>query len=697
MAASLVFLLGHSWVYRFSTDDAFISFRYARNFAEGHGLVFNPGLERVEGYSNFLWVLLLGAFHRLGAPIEPTALALSLAATAALWVLVARETLRIPPGQGRAALVLIPCWALAITRSVAVWSSSGLETRLFETLLVAGALRLNTEIEALDRGETRRPWAAVLLGFATWTRADGMLLAGMAIAVAALYLLWRRRLPIQRIAVQVAPFIVLVAFQFGFRLAYYGEWLPNTYYAKLDGRTAWGVGWVYLGSFLLEYATYLWIPLIVLAARQLAAERRSFLLLLIGGMMLSHLLYVVAIGGDHFEYRPLDVVFPFAFLLLYHGARRLAATTRGARILCAYTVALAIGLWQIPFQSHRQFVDHYLAGFPGRRLNRPEAKEYLSPDRDPITRLPGFRQIAQAHRRLLIRSTSNFAGIRREEHRHFLATVRPLGRVLRQMIAAGVLPPDFYVALPCVGVIPFDSGIRTLDQHGLTDAHVAHSEFQGRETLGHDKMASLEYARSRGVDLWCGTHPVGRLASDDFHKLLRRSSMGEGSGVAAEIAPGLYLLGEPPGGIEQLARRAPRLNFVDVKVLGKGLVDGWIAQYRERVQRAPNDDFTRLQLAILLGDRGQASEALALAEPVVARLPNDPEAWIQLGWLRAGAGKQNEARAAYERALSSARARGQLDVLARAERMLAKLSTSTAAPTLTPPGRDPAAPPPPAP
>ena len=44
----------------FLCDDAFISFRYARNLLEGHGLVFNPG-ERVEGYTNLLWVLELAA------------------------------------------------------------------------------------------------------------------------------------------------------------------------------------------------------------------------------------------------------------------------------------------------------------------------------------------------------------------------------------------------------------------------------------------------------------------------------------------------------------------------------------------------------------------------------------------------------------------------------------------------------------
>ena len=54
--------------YHFLGDDAFISFRYARNLAEGHGLVWNPG-EAVEGYTNFLWVVLMAA--GIGAGAEP--------------------------------------------------------------------------------------------------------------------------------------------------------------------------------------------------------------------------------------------------------------------------------------------------------------------------------------------------------------------------------------------------------------------------------------------------------------------------------------------------------------------------------------------------------------------------------------------------------------------------------------------------
>ena len=46
-------------------DDAFISFRYAENFAAGNGLVFNAG-ERVEGFTNLSWTVLFGLIMSVG-------------------------------------------------------------------------------------------------------------------------------------------------------------------------------------------------------------------------------------------------------------------------------------------------------------------------------------------------------------------------------------------------------------------------------------------------------------------------------------------------------------------------------------------------------------------------------------------------------------------------------------------------------
>jgi hypothetical protein len=47
-------------------EDAMISMRYARNLAEGHGLVWNVGEEPIEGFTNLLWVLWMAVGHKLG-------------------------------------------------------------------------------------------------------------------------------------------------------------------------------------------------------------------------------------------------------------------------------------------------------------------------------------------------------------------------------------------------------------------------------------------------------------------------------------------------------------------------------------------------------------------------------------------------------------------------------------------------------
>ena len=59
------------------------------------------------------------------------------------------------------------------------------------------------------------------------------------------------------------------------RHAYYGEWLPNTYYAKVGGRAWWDMGLTYLGGFALEYGALLWIPLIALGSRLRSSWSRS--------------------------------------------------------------------------------------------------------------------------------------------------------------------------------------------------------------------------------------------------------------------------------------------------------------------------------------------------------------------------------------------------------------------------------------
>src|SRR5437763_8505938 len=91
-------LLAHLLVFNFVTDDAFISFVYARNLARHGQLVFNLG-ERVEGYTNFLWTVILAGLLKIGLMPEHTSRVLGAGLGIGTFVLVVRMARRIA-GEG---------------------------------------------------------------------------------------------------------------------------------------------------------------------------------------------------------------------------------------------------------------------------------------------------------------------------------------------------------------------------------------------------------------------------------------------------------------------------------------------------------------------------------------------------------------------------------------------------------------------
>ena len=82
----LCFVWQSLYYFPYIVDDTFIALRYARNLVDGHGLVFNPG-QRVEGYSNFLWVVLEAGLMYLGWPVITGIKLIGLVSGAAVGVL----------------------------------------------------------------------------------------------------------------------------------------------------------------------------------------------------------------------------------------------------------------------------------------------------------------------------------------------------------------------------------------------------------------------------------------------------------------------------------------------------------------------------------------------------------------------------------------------------------------------------------
>ena len=227
-----------AWLAVYQVDDAYIVYRYARSLASGAGFAFNPG-ERVEGVTCFLWTLALAPVHAIGLPLPKVAPFLTALFGLGCLVLVARRRERVDP---------LPPVLLISSAAFAYWSVGALETVPF-----AFVLTLTARAYARERGSGTGVRSALWLGVAALLRPETPLVA---LAFAAdRVLAGAGRGPQERfrdlarwagvILAIVVPFLV-------FRRLYFGEWLPNTYFAKTGApfSVLLANGWIYARSCL---------------------------------------------------------------------------------------------------------------------------------------------------------------------------------------------------------------------------------------------------------------------------------------------------------------------------------------------------------------------------------------------------------------------------------------------------------------
>lgn len=293
-------------------DDAMISMRYAKNFANGHGLVWNPG-EYVEGFTNLLWTLYMSAWHLLPIPPHLMSLPIQLTSLVALitagWQIysiieriIEEKWLRI------AALAMaVFYWPLIL------WSLLGMEVGII-TMMLMITVRI-----VLTKQLTSRNVILLygILGVMTLVRFDTVIYL---VAISG-YLMWRdREARMQHIAYLVATFAIFIGGQTAWRLAYYGEFFPNTYYLKMTGFPAFyritrGIYELFhfthqpgLVLFLLPIVWNLW--------------RRTPLTNLLLIVFCSACLYSCYVGGDAWEWygganRYILPVMPLYFILIF--------------------------------------------------------------------------------------------------------------------------------------------------------------------------------------------------------------------------------------------------------------------------------------------------------------------------------------------------------------------------------------------
>jgi hypothetical protein len=337
----------HVWQFRdFTVDDAAISYAYARNLAHGHGLVNIAGGPRVEGYTNFLWVMFLS----LGYLFWDNALQLPkiFSALAAGALVVGSAELAAALRGRRSPLDALPALFVAAIMPISYWAMSGLEGGLYMALIVWTTARLAAERDRPDA----RPWSALLAAGCALTRPDGMLV----LAAACFVRLFRDR-RIKRALVWYALALGPILAHLAFRYAYYAYPLPNTFYAKVHDNP-WkphdlidfdSIGWIYVRQLFDGHhlAPLRWMaPLTLLGLRRWYAR---FTLLALGAAVVFFPLYAPPDWMSEWRFAtPLLPLFIAAFsdgveqaaALVAWLAARLAPRITGRKTLVAGVLAV---------------------------------------------------------------------------------------------------------------------------------------------------------------------------------------------------------------------------------------------------------------------------------------------------------------------------------------------------------------------
>ena len=488
-------------------DDAFISFRYARNWAEGLGVVWNAG-ERVEGYTNFLWVAITALILRFTPWAAPEiGLVLCLLCLIANLIAVGLLGKRL---QGSGPYLPVTAPLLAASWVFTSFGTTGMETMAVSLLVNLGALSLVARDDA--KGAF---FAGLFLILATFTRPDHSLfyLAGglaLLLDAARRCLLTKVISPAAALKIACAyglPFIAYLGY-LGWKFFYYGSILPNTYFAKSADQTYFDQGLIYAATFYLGSHFWLYAALflvwLVLPVKSAGALR----LKLFGAIgFFAFNLYVLKVGGDFMYGRFYLTLLPLALLgaegIFYFLAE--GKTKKSAMVLTL--VAALLGASAVSL--------HLIKPNSIRWNQSDEGSVYrLKSIFPPVVRHPNFR----------------------------------IGKLFGSALADRDLKP--VIATTGIGMIGYYSRLPVIDLRGLTDPVIARQKVTRRGRPGHEKKAEQDYLIERGV------HFV-RSKIHKKHSHLTTLKLGRKMGRAWQILVYDREL------MREIKKTAPEIGFID--------------------------------------------------------------------------------------------------------------------------------------
>jgi hypothetical protein len=476
LAAAIIGGAVRAWFLRYVNDDAFISFRYAKNFVNGLGLVYNIG-EKVEGYTNVLWTLLMALGMKAGADPVSTSIGLGIFFYVLTLLLFGYLSWTFRRAGTAIALTLpITTLALCLNRDFSLYATSGLETSMNAFFISAGFAAL------LLSGSSKKKLllAGLMLTLAMFARPDSALF----LAAGTVYCLLAKKERIRSSFFILLPAIFLYVPYWLWRWNYYGYFFPNTFYAKSIDLPYWSQGFLYAQMFFETYYVFVLLPTLgaILWWRWRRAHGKES--------------NATASPWNHFRAKA-DQPFPLLLISLFAGLDlffiiRIGGDFMFARFFVAMIPILYFGI-------------EYAGGMIGEQL--PTLALFVIVGSCTLLRVNLFGN------GYIVDGIADECQIYTMED---LAGQQSRGDVLKKYLH------DLPVTLAFTGgqarLVYYSEVANAIETStGLTDAHIAHQALEKRGRPGHEKAAEHEYVEGRGANFIVGKfkNSVDAISFDD--------------------------------------------------------------------------------------------------------------------------------------------------------------------------------------
>jgi arabinofuranosyltransferase len=438
---ALIITISHqSLFFNWTNDDAFISYRYTENLCDGKGLVFNSG-EKVEGYSNFLWIIVLAPFKLLG--LSP--LLLSKIISFCISMLLIFLLFRTAAVSGLDEFTSCLCaLTLSFSSGLAYFSMSGLET-VFYTFLLLLCVLLNEKYEKEPKKKPFFLLYGVLLAVAL-ARPEGILFLLISSGYHILKKIIKGKgIDLKKILLCQLFFFASYAIFVFLRYWYYSDLLPNTFYAKPKGtfvEQGYSAFYANFTNALLS-GSFLLIPVLFLLVKKKSFSKYLYPLLFCIGQLIF-----MSYTGDWMAFgRFFLPILPIVLILFFSLLGILKSNLHKANLKLLwnflYTIAIVALAGLNLFQTHKT-------------LTNKDIYPYLVMNSSQLTRI---------------------------------------GKWLKQNF-----PPETVITLRRQGAIPYYSKMKSIDILGLTEKEIARTIYYEKDAFKENEI-NAEYVLNQRPDV----------------------------------------------------------------------------------------------------------------------------------------------------------------------------------------------------